>query len=326
MVRKLTPPSTDRREQDEQLIARLYRQGTAIPPERFRIWALEQVRQAIAFDCAYWGGGYAPEWKFRSVTLVNLPPEFPGQLEATSRINPVSRLLLKNLNVPQRMQDACPDEVFFKSEIYRTVFRPEGISRVMSTLSHNAQSGIYSILALYRKQRAHLFTDAEKIRQQRIVFHLLQAESQIYFLNLWLRSKTGPLSSANAVVDRQLYFHHVQPDFLVLVEKYLGKPAASTLPFALPPAGVTVRIGDLCARSEPLGDQWCVQIWPAGPLDKLTARERSVAESIAQGLSFKETAQLLGLAPSTVANHLYRIYRKLSINGRTELAKLVHPG
>ena len=31
------------------------------------------------------------------------------------------------------------------------------------------------------------------------------------------------------------------------------------------------------------------------------------------------------MAPSTVANHLYRIYRKLGVNSRSELADLVYP-
>jgi DNA-binding NarL/FixJ family response regulator len=68
-----------------------------------------------------------------------------------------------------------------------------------------------------------------------------------------------------------------------------------------------------------------VYLWPTGPLDRLTPREREIVFAVAQGLSFKQAAKKIGVAPSTVANHLYRVYRKLGVYSRTELAALVHP-
>jgi transcriptional regulator, LuxR family len=50
-----------------------------------------------------------------------------------------------------------------------------------------------------------------------------------------------------------------------------------------------------------------------------------VVATVVRGLSFKQAARLLGVAPSTVANHLYRVYRKLGINSRTELAQMAVP-
>ena len=85
------------------------------------------------------------------------------------------------------------------------------------------------------------------------------------------------------------------------------------------------RVNGLCVKSEPLGDMHCILAWPAGPLDSLTDRERQIVYAITQGLSFKQAARRIGVAPSTVANHLYRVYRKLSVNSRTELATLVYP-
>ena len=50
--------------------------------------------------------------------------------------------------------------------------------------------------------------------------------------------------------------------------------------------------------------------WPAGLPDRTRARNR---HAIAHGLSFKQAARRIGIAPSTVANHLYRVYRKLGV-------------
>jgi DNA-binding NarL/FixJ family response regulator len=58
----------------------------------------------------------------------------------------------------------------------------------------------------------------------------------------------------------------------------------------------------------------------AGP-DGLTAREQEVAELVAQGRSNKEVASALFLSEKTVEHHLSRIYAKLGVRSRTELAR-----
>lgn len=53
---------------------------------------------------------------------------------------------------------------------------------------------------------------------------------------------------------------------------------------------------------------------------KLTKREIDVATLISQGLPNKEIAFRLGLALGTIKEYLYKIYRKLGVCNRTELA------
>lgn len=55
----------------------------------------------------------------------------------------------------------------------------------------------------------------------------------------------------------------------------------------------------------------------------LTARELEVARLVASGLSNREAAERLVVSDRTVDNHLYRIYRKLGVTSREELALLV---
>jgi DNA-binding CsgD family transcriptional regulator len=55
-------------------------------------------------------------------------------------------------------------------------------------------------------------------------------------------------------------------------------------------------------------------------LGTLSAQELQIAKLAAQGLSNKEIAQRLYLSPRTVGSHLYRIFPKLDITSRTELA------
>jgi DNA-binding CsgD family transcriptional regulator len=55
------------------------------------------------------------------------------------------------------------------------------------------------------------------------------------------------------------------------------------------------------------------------PESRLSARERQVVELVEAGLSNQQVAHRLGIAVSTVENHLHRAYRKLGVAGRDAL-------
>jgi DNA-binding CsgD family transcriptional regulator/transcriptional regulator of acetoin/glycerol metabolism len=58
----------------------------------------------------------------------------------------------------------------------------------------------------------------------------------------------------------------------------------------------------------------------------LTESERSVAERVATGRTNRETAAELFISPHTVDYHLRQIFRKLDIDSRVELARVVEQG
>lgn len=307
------------------LIARLYRNALAVPVEEFRHWALQQVREVIPCDGALWGSGTMPRARFNNVTLLDLPPEFAKALEATSAINPLFARILTQLDQPVDMESVLPDAEFHASRLYREVFAPHGIERVLSTAHLDSRSSLGSLVTLYRRDAAQRFTVQEKQRQQRITYHLFNAASHSYFLHL-LRNTDRSLEPGAAVIDATGQFHESQPRFHDLLDQfYPRRDRGNPLPFPIPSPGQTVLNGSLCVRCEPLGELFALTLWKAGPLDRLTAREHEIVMAVSQGLSFKQAARKIGVAPSTVANHLYRVYRKLGVGSRTELAQLVHP-
>lgn len=58
-------------------------------------------------------------------------------------------------------------------------------------------------------------------------------------------------------------------------------------------------------------------------LDQLTDAERRILDEVALGLTNQQIAKRLHLSAKTVANHLYRVYRKLGVSSRTEAMRLV---
>jgi DNA-binding CsgD family transcriptional regulator/tetratricopeptide (TPR) repeat protein len=64
---------------------------------------------------------------------------------------------------------------------------------------------------------------------------------------------------------------------------------------------------------------------PARPaLQQLTARELQIALAVADGLSNRAAAAALFVSPKTVEHHLGRVYTKLNVTSRTQLANLIH--
>jgi two-component system nitrate/nitrite response regulator NarP len=61
----------------------------------------------------------------------------------------------------------------------------------------------------------------------------------------------------------------------------------------------------------------------SGSLTSLTPRENAIARLIAKGMRNKEVASELELTEGTVKVWLHRIYEKLGVNNRTELALMV---
>jgi DNA-binding CsgD family transcriptional regulator len=64
---------------------------------------------------------------------------------------------------------------------------------------------------------------------------------------------------------------------------------------------------------------------PSTPFD-LTETETQIASLVAQGRTNQETADALFLSPNTVQTSLKRVYQKLGVRSRTELAAHVGRG
>jgi DNA-binding CsgD family transcriptional regulator len=64
-----------------------------------------------------------------------------------------------------------------------------------------------------------------------------------------------------------------------------------------------------------------LRLVPERSSDSLSAREREIADLIAEGQTHKEIARSLGLAPATVRNQTARIYAKVGVSSRAALTR-----
>jgi DNA-binding NarL/FixJ family response regulator len=72
-----------------------------------------------------------------------------------------------------------------------------------------------------------------------------------------------------------------------------------------------------------VGDLFFLKARALGAVDRLTKREKEIAERFAQGLSHKEIAKVLDIAPATVRNYIQTIYGKLGVRDKAALASLM---
>jgi DNA-binding CsgD family transcriptional regulator len=57
--------------------------------------------------------------------------------------------------------------------------------------------------------------------------------------------------------------------------------------------------------------------------NRITKREAEVVRLVGEGLSNREIGQRLGLTEHTVKNYLVRVFDKLGVSNRVELARVV---
>ncbi len=304
-------------------ISNLYRGGADVPAEDYQAWALNELKALIPFDAAVWGMGNAKRAKFHNVMVQGLPSSYAAAIELTTSINPIFAEISANIGKASTMDDVFSDEEFYASDLYHRTFNPFGVERILSIGHADSRSGLYTLMSLYRFDRAHRFTAHEKEIQEAASYHLVQAYSHVFFMHL-----TRPLPKerrkVSAVVDREGVLHEAEPAFLDLLERHFPDWKGMHLPFELRNSESRYLLGDLYISVRPMADVYLIRMREQGPLDELTPREKEVVFAVCKGLSHKEIGRQLGLAPTTVSSHLYRAYGKLGVESRSALAKMVH--
>tara|TARA_R110002167_G_scaffold163058_5_gene359777 strand:+ start:720 stop:1649 length:930 start_codon:yes stop_codon:yes gene_type:complete len=302
----------------QELVSRLYRYTQQIDIGHYREWALCELQSYVSFDAAIWSTGHLSTRSFHTHTTLGLPKNFPDLLIDNIEINPITKRLFNKLGKAVDMADVISDDEFYQSDIFKLVFEPHNIQRILSSIHICKRTGIYTLLSLYRSDKSKSFNEEEKQRHSALLFHLVEAASHACLLSL---KKHDEPNTYHAICDAKGTYHEAEAQFIDLIELCQSVKNLTSYPFDVRKAEMIV--GNNIIQSEQLGDLFRLSIREQSPIDKLTLREQQVVEGVTQGLSFKQIAKKLDLSPSTVSNHLYRIYQKLNINNRSELADLI---
>jgi len=312
-----------------RFLLELYRGTRSVTGSDFRKWALELLTRFVRFDSAFWGMGYMiDEIVVTAFTLHNQPLEMMVNYERWKELDPLVEHLACAPGTTIDMFDVISQEEFSKTEMYKDHSKPFGIEQTLATLVMDPVTRLLNAVSIYRSDPLQYFSPDEKAFMQFITPHLIEAATLNYFHGLLLEGEHG---SSIVVSSHDGMLYQVESEVAGLLQREWPEWKGPALPEPLRQKvcgedfssyqGSHIRVD-----FQPRGDQCHLLLHEFGPFDRLTRRERQIAEQLAQGRPYKEIAREMGLAPSTVTNHANHIYRKLGVRNKAELARIHPPG
>lgn len=296
----------------------LYHDASKCTPDELRLRVLKNLQRFIPFDFGVWGGGLADGRLVTDLTVLNQSEAILGEWDSVAQEDAFCDLTLNRLGTTARFDDV-PD--YRASLAYNEHWRGFDASHMMATIVGEPTDGYVSFVGLCADDRPVAFSDTERRLKQMLMPHLSQALRMNR--ELWT-GRAAMEHEAIALVDghgcvlcaqgpfddfaRQEWsgrFAQLPADMMSVLKQ--GKPWRGEL---------------LDVRMSPFGSNYFVHLSIHPTLSGLSRREREVAGLFASGMTNKQVARALGTSPSTVRNQLVRIYEKLGISSKAELAGL----
>jgi DNA-binding CsgD family transcriptional regulator len=306
-----------------ELLLALYGAAREVPLEEFQDRALNLLKSAVSFDSAIWGTGIITSQglDYHGVHLHNEPPEIVGEYKyvkhqdtTASEVRP-HRATTKVFHAPTLFRDQAKSAI----RDYTSRF---GHQNFIISSEIEQESGYAYWMSLYRASADRQYTESEQRLAAFIAPHLREALRINRVLQME-RLRGIPGSGAMAIVDARGAVYHAEPGFTAAVQEEWRPWHGSILPQQLWHAlttGVGCYVGkNIVVRRASLTDVMFLKARKRTAVDRLSPREQAVAGYIAQGMSHKEIARVLGTSPQTVRNQIQSIHDKLGIHNAAEL-------
>ncbi|CAM0555339.1 hypothetical protein EHLJMEHL_04928 [Vreelandella titanicae] len=303
-----------------QLLWDINQLAQKLPLPDFHPAALARLQRLLAFDCAWWG---------RSVLI-------DGQIEEHSRFFfelPEAYLAdwrsIEHQDVTVERSHREPGQAVIVDMRATTpgldwLGERHDLSELLCVMQTNPRTQLSDHLVLYRRPGSTRFGERERQLLTHLISHLSMAvdASQIRTLVARREHLESQPHLALAVCDRQGVLHSAERGFSDLLGDEWPDWQGPRLPVSLGETGYEgARISIQC---RPVLDLWLLTVCRLGPLSCLSGRELAVAQHFGSGLTYKEIARELAIAPSTVRHHIRSIYQKLDVHDKASVATLVN--
>lgn len=221
-------------------------------------------------------------------------------------------------------------EADFPAAMVEGWLRPFDVRWAVSGMQCDAATGVFSVVCWHRGAAMPAFTEGERRLHELLLPHWMAGLNQHRVgAALQALQRPQPDGARLALCEPGGLVRFAQTGFGELLAAEFGEPPRGELPAALRDAcqqadGVREqgRTIEVLIETAPMGLR-LVQLRPLSAWDRLTPREREVAELLARGQSIKQAARLLGIAPSTADKLRAGAYAKLAVRNRARLAQVV---
>ncbi len=287
-----------------------------------RACLLARLSETVPFTSAAWASGTmtpgGPD--FHTVSLWRQPPELLQDYERLKHLDPLFVESARQPGVPVRASARTSLPHAFMPYVERY-----GLEQAMSTMHIDPRSALLTGITVWRDNPLDPFTAEDAAVMEATFPHLMEVLSR-HALGL-LEGRVAAASS-RAAVDSRGRLHYADGSFAATLASEFPAWVGPDLPEPLAAAvaaGVVHRLGltRLTVHVEPRGELTYVRLRPRTAVDDLTARQREIVDLIARGLTHKDIAVRLHIAPTTVRNHIAHAYQRLRVGNRVELTALL---
>jgi DNA-binding CsgD family transcriptional regulator len=270
------------------------------------------------------------------------------------RLDPMGADIVKAAGVPSLLSDYVPHRTFGRDAYTGDFLQPLGVRHIMG-VTHLMPDGAKLAFALQRVGGQDDFAERERELLRVVVPHVSRAAFLATFREriASLSPATTSWGRAGGLLARGGQVVHADPDAMVILaalgdgnttpEATFAALNESVVPEDAPAGSVFKRmvrlregllaLVQLCVvahgRDHVLGTVEVLAPGSRAAFDtvadgaSLSRREREVAALAMRGEGNRSIASHLGISPPTIGVVLSRVYRKLGVAGRTEMASLL---
>lgn len=293
------------------------------PDHEFLDWVLSEVKTLIPFNSCAWGKG---RWineipVVHHIHLHNLSGDF---IESWLRIQHEYKLTRDVASHSNRTFNVVMAREYENTDTYNTHCKKYRIEHILGTGCADPDTGLLSMMVFHRSDINQPFTEQERALKEIIFPHLLEAARTNWLANLPSGFSAYPHSSVNAFAacDNTGLLHVVMPSFVAIFRKEWPSWKGPFVPEDVLKAthdqsyiGLSIVISFLTMNKLTM-----LRARTKVVADKLSSRELEIAQHISRGDDYKTIARNLDISPATVKTHTSRIYLKLGINDKVQLA------
>lgn len=315
-------------EEFSNLLLSLYRASRELPPEEFQEAALGLIKAVLPFDSSRWCTARLTfeGIVFNSIHTYEEPVEIIQDYQEVKEEDPIgiAAALGKGRTINANAAEVMKGKERSAFMDYLRRYRHQNMLVTALPNQQSEQTGLMDALSLYRFDPDHHYSERDRQLCQLLVPHLTEAlvtNRVLHLKEMSVASDGG--SHPTAIADGKGILYHVMPGFSALLREEWQEWGGMHLPPALHQATITERRvykgKKIMVASALIHDLLFLKVRRRLPVDDLSAREIEVAKCIADGLTYKEIAQKLNIAPATVRNHIQRIHDRVGAHTNAEL-------
>jgi DNA-binding CsgD family transcriptional regulator len=287
-------------------------------------WAFDALGSLVRFDSAGWGIGTHQPPVSHLVHLRGVPPvmlmAYESGMVELDYIRAAAAAAPGTTINDADVRDNFPEA---RAAIRAFISIPFGLEQALATsLPHDGLSGLQHLVLLWRADYHDPFNEQERALVERCVPHMVagyRTAQRLFLATVAARAAVR----GEALVDARGALHSFDGRFVRILREHWPDWCDGRLPEPLLRAvaeGTGARLPGLDVEVSSHGLLTAISLASRRP-DPLTPAQRRVAELYAGGMTHRQIAAALGLAPATVRNHVAMAFRRMGVDSKLALAR-----